>query len=263
MLRSSSRDNTTKYMKKYFFAFSTLLFTFALTVSAQGTANPFTACPIPRPEIKSGDPRSVCVQRIKWFLNNGLKNPSPNFDLEGDKGTLFDNDTKAAVQRWQEYKGLNCKEGVVGPETWNSFEPELKMQGPCVDGTVKTKEGDSEKGAAEGAPYSSALTKECQDLAQNFSEFGGSVPGSLASYCYSPGQGMTKIIRLVFTFLGLLSVLFIVIGGYRYITSGGDDKKAAQGKKTIQWALIGLVVALSAYAIVSIATRFAVTSSIF
>lgn len=253
---------TVMSMKKYFFACSFLFFGFAFVAFAQGSVNPYTACPIPRPEIKLGDPRSVCVQRIKWFLNEGLKNPSPHFDTEGDTGTLFDGETKAAVQRWQEFKELNCREGVVGPETWNSFEPGLKMQGPCVDGTVKTKEEDAKKAPAGDTKYSSALTKECQDLAQNFSEFGGSIPGSLPSYCYSPGQGITKIIRLIFTFLGLLSVLFIVIGGYRYITSSGDDKKAAQGKKTIQWALVGLALALSAYAIVSIATRFAVTSSI-
>ncbi|MBP9686494.1 MAG: peptidoglycan-binding protein [Candidatus Doudnabacteria bacterium] len=249
-------------MRKFIIVAGFLFFGSAVFVFAQSAANPF-ACATPRPEVKVGS-KSTCVQRIKWFLNNGLTDPKPNFDLEGENATLFDATTQAAVQRWQRAKTLNCTEGVVGPETWNSFEPDLKMTGPCVDGTVKT--GDDKSGAGNegvaGGVYSNALTKECQELSQNFSDFGGSIPGSLPAYCYSPGQGVTKIIRLVFAFLGMLAVLFIVIGGYRYITSGGDDKKATQGKKTIQWALVGLAVALSAYAIVSIATRFAITSSI-
>lgn len=233
-------------------------FATALYVFAQSSANPFS-CATPRPEVKVGT-KNTCVQRIKWFLNEYL-DPSPKFDLEGDSATTFDTKTQEQVIRWQKEVKLNCTEGVVGPETWNSFEPELNMQGPCVDGTVKTNP-DTKNPNSGGQTYSSELTKECKDLEQNFTDFGGGVPGSLPSYCYSPGQGVTKIIRLVFAFLGILAVLFIVIGGYRYITSSGDDKKAAQGKKTIQWALIGLAVALSAYAIVSIATRFAVTSSI-
>lgn len=246
---------------KYSYVFGlAVCFLLGAGVAYAQSSNDFN-CPVPRPDIKVGSPRSTCVQRIKWFLNNGLKDPSPNFDLEGENATLFDAATQKEVQRWQKAKGLNCTEGVVGPETWNSFEPNLKMTGPCVDGTVRTNP-DPVNPSPAGDKYSSDLTKECKDLEQSFTDFGGGVPGSLPLYCYSPGQGITKIIRLVFAFLGMLAVLFIVIGGYRYITSSGDDKKAAQGKKTIQWALIGLAVALSAYAIVSIATRFAVTSSI-
>ncbi|MCK4919010.1 MAG: hypothetical protein KAS01_01355 [Candidatus Pacebacteria bacterium] len=53
-------------------------------------------------------------------------------------------------------------------------------------------------------------------------------------------------------FVGLIAVLMIIYGGVLYLTSAGDDSKAENGKKTISYALIGLVVAGFAYAIVKV-----------
>jgi hypothetical protein len=48
------------------------------------------------------------------------------------------------------------------------------------------------------------------------------------------------------------AALFVVIwGGFRYLTSAGDANKISYAKKTIQAALIGLLISLSAVAIVS------------
>lgn len=54
-----------------------------------------------------------------------------------------------------------------------------------------------------------------------------------------------------------LSLLFIVIGGFRYILSTGDPAAAAQARKTIIYALVGLMVSVSAFAIV----RFVIGST--
>jgi Type IV secretion system pilin len=55
-----------------------------------------------------------------------------------------------------------------------------------------------------------------------------------------------------FTFIAAaIAVLFIVYGGYLYIGDGGDDKRAATGKKVLINALIGLAVAILAYTIVT------------
>jgi uncharacterized membrane protein len=85
----------------------------------------------------------------------------------------------------------------------------------------------------------------------------------LANNCYSPGQAVAKATNLGFTLVGILAVLAIVIGGYRYMTSAGDEKRAGAGKKTIMWALIGLVLVFLAYAIVTITTRLTTTNSLF
>ena len=60
------------------------------------------------------------------------------------------------------------------------------------------------------------------------------------------------LLRLLTGFLsvaGLIAMFLIIIGGFRYVTSAGNEEQAENGKKTLQWAIIGLVVALLAYVI--------------
>jgi len=52
------------------------------------------------------------------------------------------------------------------------------------------------------------------------------------------------------TFAGLVALLLVIFGGFKYMTSGGDQKAVEGGKKTITWAIIGLVVILLSFAIV-------------
>ncbi len=49
--------------------------------------------------------------------------------------------------------------------------------------------------------------------------------------------------------IGIISVIMIVIGGLRYVLSGGDQKGTTAAKDTILYAVIGLVVSLLAYSI--------------
>lgn len=53
---------------------------------------------------------------------------------------------------------------------------------------------------------------------------------------------------------GTLSVIFVMLGGYRYVLGSDEDKDSA--KKTIQYALIGLIVTLMAWIFVDIALPF-------
>ena len=50
---------------------------------------------------------------------------------------------------------------------------------------------------------------------------------------------------------GSVAVLLLVIGGIRYVMSFGNEEQQGGAKKTIQYALIGLVVVIFAYAIVT------------
>lgn len=49
----------------------------------------------------------------------------------------------------------------------------------------------------------------------------------------------------------LVAIIFIIVGGYKMITSAGDPKEFETGKKALLYAAIGLVVILIAKAIVS------------
>jgi amino acid transporter len=50
--------------------------------------------------------------------------------------------------------------------------------------------------------------------------------------------------------LALLAVVFVIYGGFMWLTSSGDESRIESAKKTISAAVIGLIVVLLAWAIV-------------
>lgn len=58
------------------------------------------------------------------------------------------------------------------------------------------------------------------------------------------------IIQIAVVIVGALSVLFITIGGLRYILSQGDPQGVAKAKGTIMYALVGVVIAIVAQSII-------------
>ena len=65
------------------------------------------------------------------------------------------------------------------------------------------------------------------------------------------GGVLKSVINVLLYFAGTIAVIVIVVGGIRYITSDGDPGAASKAKNTIIYALVGLVVAVMAYAIVN------------
>ena len=65
------------------------------------------------------------------------------------------------------------------------------------------------------------------------------------------GSALQTILSLVIGIVAAISVLFVVIGGLRYVFSDGDPQDASRAKSTIIYALIGLIVAVLAEAIVA------------
>lgn len=59
------------------------------------------------------------------------------------------------------------------------------------------------------------------------------------------------IITTVIFAVGMVAVIMIIIGGVNYATSQGDAAKVKKGKDTILYGIIGLVIAILAFAIVS------------
>ena len=59
------------------------------------------------------------------------------------------------------------------------------------------------------------------------------------------------IINVIISVLGIVAVIVIVLGGVTYTTSQGDAAKVAKAKNTIIYGVVGLVIALLAYAIVN------------
>ncbi len=60
-------------------------------------------------------------------------------------------------------------------------------------------------------------------------------------------DALQRIVNALLGFVAVIAVIFIIIGGVRYITSQGDEDAAASAKNTVLYALIGLIIiALSA-----------------
>ena len=64
---------------------------------------------------------------------------------------------------------------------------------------------------------------------------------------------ITLIMNTLLAIFGAIAVLIIVIAGFRYIMSRGDPGAVAKAKDAIVYALVGLVVMISAYGIVGFA----------
>lgn len=60
------------------------------------------------------------------------------------------------------------------------------------------------------------------------------------------------IVGFVFGLAGAIALLFIVIGGVRYMLSQGDPQATGQSKNAILYAIVGLLITIFAYSI----TRF-------
>ena len=71
------------------------------------------------------------------------------------------------------------------------------------------------------------------------------------------GKLVAKIINIVSVIVGAVAVVMIIVGGFRYVTSGGKDESVKGAKNTILYALIGLVIV----ALAQIIVRFVIDRS--
>jgi len=65
-----------------------------------------------------------------------------------------------------------------------------------------------------------------------------------------------SIIKVALSFLGVIAIVIVLIGGFKYMTAGGSDEKTGDAKKYIISGIIGIAIILSAYAI----TQFVLSS---
>jgi len=76
-----------------------------------------------------------------------------------------------------------------------------------------------------------------------------------SAICKSTGNDIgtiiTKVVNVLLYILGIIAVIMMIVAGIRYTTSQGDAKTVADAKNTILYAVVGIVVAFSAYAIVN------------
>lgn len=74
--------------------------------------------------------------------------------------------------------------------------------------------------------------------------------------CNAEGSGdslnntIEQVVNIFSVIVGVVAVIMIIIGGFKYITSGGDSGKVGSAKSTIIYAIVGLIIVALAQVIV-------------
>lgn len=104
--------------------------------------------------------------------------------------------------------------------------------------------------AVAPAPYTQAFDGGVQEGANAAK---GSSTGEICLFTGQDGCGQgifTTVVNILLFLIGAIAVIMLIIGGVRYTVSGGDSGNVTAAKNTILYAIIGIVVAVLAYAIV-------------
>lgn len=68
---------------------------------------------------------------------------------------------------------------------------------------------------------------------------------------FGAGGIFNTIVNILLFIIGAISVIMLIIGGIRYTISGGDSSAVTSAKNTIMYAIVGIIVAVLAFAIVN------------
>ena len=103
-------------------------------------------------------------------------------------------------------------------------------------------------------PAAAVFADSCSDVVDICSS---NYPDSVKAACgctTTSGDLATTIVNIlngIIAFLGVIAVIFIIVGGVGYMTSSGDAGKIKKAKDTILYACIGLIICVLAFAIVN------------
>lgn len=82
------------------------------------------------------------------------------------------------------------------------------------------------------------------------------VPGASSSSVCSAQQGtpiestISKVTKIIAAVAGIAAVIMIITGGFMYVTSSGDASKITSARKTITYAVVGLIIIALAQTII-------------
>lgn len=79
----------------------------------------------------------------------------------------------------------------------------------------------------------------------------------LQATAQDPRDAAVEVIKYLMTFLGIIAVAIILLGGFRWMTAAGNEDKVSEAKKILSAGVVGLIIILAAFAIVN----FVVTTS--
>ncbi|MFH0891810.1 hypothetical protein A2303_06785 [Candidatus Falkowbacteria bacterium RIFOXYB2_FULL_47_14] len=99
--------------------------------------------------------------------------------------------------------------------------------------------------------FAFGLTAHAQTAADNmlWGGFEGNVQTATGLGNTDPREMAGQVVNILLGFLGIIAVVIILLGGFKWMTAAGDEGKVDEAKKLIGAGIIGLVVILAAFAI--------------
>ncbi|MBI4253173.1 hypothetical protein HY623_03295 [Candidatus Uhrbacteria bacterium] len=73
------------------------------------------------------------------------------------------------------------------------------------------------------------------------------VPG--AGVIKTPGVIVFEVLQIILGFLGIVGVIMMIYAGFLWLTAGGEEEKAKQGRTILFQAIIGILIVLASYTI--------------
>lgn len=70
------------------------------------------------------------------------------------------------------------------------------------------------------------------------------------------GRILFDVINALLLFAGAVAVLFLIIGGFRYVVSTGNPDQVEAAKKTILYAILGLIIIFIAFVLVKLVQQY-------
>ena len=115
-----------------------------------------------------------------------------------------------------------------------------------------------------GPAYAADATGTCTGNPNTDGLAGGakcSQGNSQTTNLFGTGGVFTVAANTLIFVVGAVSVIYLIIGGLRYVVSNGDAKNVTAAKETILYAIVGVVVAVISYALVAFVVNALSTAS--
>lgn len=115
-------------------------------------------------------------------------------------------------------------------------------------------------------PYSAyAITRDIRDTTFDVSEILSLDEGQGGEYFKSKNpivSAILSIIEFATIIIGSIAMIIIIVGGFQLMIAEGNQQKVDEGKETIKFAIIGLIITFAAYMIVIFVQSLFITSDI-
>lgn len=107
-----------------------------------------------------------------------------------------------------------------------------------------------------GVVATAAATVPVISPAKAVNPYGACDANSSSAICKGKGESLSEgfvkpTINIILWVVGVAAVIVIIVAGLKYVTSSGNPSAISSAKTTILYAVIGLVIAITAYAIVN------------